>query len=155
MIYGKYEARGRHRGQHMADMCGLSKCAISNGLNEALSFSQLKHERTVTIRWLNAMTPLFISHLSRLFSCIEVYWMANSTGPSCAVFNESSWIVQCSIHVTVPGLFLRFQQLTFFFFYNCNFCLGSDLIKVICPLEGTSIDLVWAYFIVFQRIQKA
>lgn len=126
---------------------------FSNVLHKALSFSQLNHDWNVTIRLLYALTPLF-SHLSRLFSCHEVYWMTHSTCLSCTGFNELSQIIQCSIHSIFPVLSLRFPH---FFFYNCNFCLQSNLLNyamVTRPHEGTSIGLIWTFFIVFQRIQK-
>lgn len=126
---------------------------FSNVLHKALSFSQLNHDWNVTIRLLYALTPLF-SHLSRLFSCNDVYWMTHSTCLSFTVFNELSQIIQCSIHSIFPVLSLRFPH---FFFYNCNFCLRSNLFNyamVTRPREGTSIGLIWTFFIVFQRIQK-
>lgn len=114
---------------------------FSNVLHKALSFSQLNHDWNVTIRLLYALTPLF-SHLSRLFSCHDVYWMTHSTCLSFTVFNELSQIIQCSIHSIFPVLSLRFPH--FFFFTIATFVCGPIYLTMLWwPVHVKAHPLVW------------
>lgn len=117
---------------------------FSNVLHKALSFIQLNHEWNVTIRLLYALTPLF-SHLSRLFSCHEVYWMTHSTCLSFTVFNELSQF----------SLFSLFVFHTFFFTIATLVCSPIYLTMLWWPVHMNAHPLVWfEHFLLYFKEYK-